>query len=150
MGTWSTSTTVAAEPREVLDVLTDPRACERWSPVPFELEGAPERLAAGTRTRVGGRIAGRRVEFDVEISHADDESLALRAQGPVEIEAGYETAPEGPATRVDAWVSVRSRGGLVSRVLAGAADGLLAAGALDGALGRIADELAPAPLAMAA
>jgi hypothetical protein len=51
----------------------------------------------------------------------------------VEIEAGYETAPEGPATRVDAWVSV-----LVSRVLAGAADGLLAAGALDGALGGIA------------
>jgi uncharacterized protein YndB with AHSA1/START domain len=150
MGTWSTSATVAAEPEHVLDVLTDPRACERWSPVAFELDDAPARLRSGTRARVGGRIAGRRVEFDLEITHADDESLALRAQGPVEIEAGYATAPDGPATRLDAWVSVRSRGGLLGRVLAGAADGLLAAGVLDTTLGRIADEVAPRELALAA
>jgi hypothetical protein len=40
---------------------------------------------------------------------------------------------------------VRSTGGLLGSVMAGAADGLLAAGALDAALRRIADEVAPAP-----
>jgi hypothetical protein len=142
MGTWSTSATLAERPERVLDVLTDPGACERWSPVAFEVDGG-QRLAAGSRARVGGSIVGKRVEFDVEILEADDRRLALRAQGPIEIEARYDARPCGPATCLEAEVSVRSRGGLVSRVMAGAADGLLAAGALDAALRRIADELAP-------
>jgi hypothetical protein len=142
MGTWSTSATVDGRPEHVLGVLTDADACERWSPVAFEVDGA-RRLKAGSRARVGGSIVGRRVEFDVEILHADDRRLALRAQGPIEIEARYDARPCGPATRLDAEVSVRSRGGLMGRVMAGAADGLLAAGALDSALRRIADEMAP-------
>jgi Polyketide cyclase / dehydrase and lipid transport len=143
MGIWSTSATLDGHPEAVLDVLTDPNACERWSPVAFEVEGAP-RLAAGSRARVGGSIVGRRVEFDVEILHADDRRLALRAAGPIEIEARYDARPCGAATCLDAEVSVRSAGGLLGRVMAGAADGLLAAGALDAALRRIADEITPA------
>src|SRR4051794_16355213 len=142
MGTWSTSATVEAEPEQVLDVLTDPTACERWSPVAFEVDGA-RRLAAGSRAGVGGRVVGRRIEFDVEIVEADDRGLALRAQGPIEIEARYNARPCGPATCLDASVSVRSRGGLLGRAIAGAADGLLAAGALDNALARIAGEVSP-------
>lgn len=142
MGTWTTSATVDGAPEHVLGVLTDPDACERWSPVAFEVDGA-RRLATGSRARVGGSIVGRRVEFEVEILHADDRRLALRAQGPIEIEARYDARPCGPATCLDAEVSVRSRGGLLGRVMAGAADGLLAAGALDSALQRIADEAAP-------
>jgi hypothetical protein len=143
MGIWSTSATLDGHPEAVLDVLTDPDACERWSPVAFEVEGAP-RLAAGSRARVAGSIVGRRVEFDVEILHADDRRLALRAAGPIEIEARYDARPCGAATCLDAEVSVRSAGGLLGRVMAGAADGLLAAGALDAALRRIADEVTPA------
>jgi Polyketide cyclase / dehydrase and lipid transport len=148
MGIWSTSATLDGHPEAVLDVLTNPDACERWSPVAFEVEGAP-RLLAGSRARVGGSIVGRRVEFDVEILHADDRRLALRAAGPIEIEARYDARPCGAATCLDAEVSVRSAGGLLGRVMAGAADGLLAAGALDAALRRIADEITP-PRALAA
>ena len=143
MGTWSTTATVEGLPEDVLDVLTDPGACERWSPVAFEVDGA-RRLAAGTRARVGGRVVGRRIEFDVEIVEADDRRLALRAQGPIHIEARYDARPCGQAlTCLDASVSVRSRGGLLGRAIAGAADGLLAAGALDTALARIAGEVSP-------
>jgi Polyketide cyclase / dehydrase and lipid transport len=148
MGTWSTSATVDGAPEHVLGVLTDPDACERWSPVAFEVDGA-RRLATGSRARVGGSIVGRRVEFDVEILEADERRLSLRAQGPIEIEARYDARPCGAVTCLDAEVSVRSRGGLMGRVMAGAADGLLAAGALDSALRRIADEIAP-PRALAA
>jgi hypothetical protein len=144
MGTWNTSATLDGRPEAVLDVLTDPDACERWSPVAFEVDGL-RRLAAGSRARVGGSIVGKRVEFDVEILHADDRRLALRAQGPIEIEARYDARPCGASTCLDAEVSVRSRGGLLGRVMVGAADGLLAAGALDAALRRIADEVTPAP-----
>jgi Polyketide cyclase / dehydrase and lipid transport len=143
MGTWSTCATLDGRPESVLDVLTDPEACERWSPVSFEVDGVA-RLSAGSRARVGGSIVGRRVEFDVEILEADERRLALRAQGPIEIEARYDARPCGAATCLDAEVSVRSRGGLAGRLMAGAADGLLAAGALDAALRRIANELAPA------
>jgi hypothetical protein len=142
MGTWSTAATVEGRPEQVLDVLTDPGACERWSPVAFEVDGA-RRLAAGSRARVGGRLVGRRIEFDVEIVEAGDRRLALRAQGPIDIEARYDARPLGALTRLEASVEVRSRGGLLGRAMAGAADGLLAAGALDSALARIAGEVSP-------
>ena len=128
MATWSTATTVHGTPESVLTVLTDPEACSRWSPVGFELDELNEpRLTTGSRARVGGRIACREVGFDVEIVRADERALELRAHGP--------------ATRIEASVSVRG-GGLTGRVLARAADGLLAAGALDRALARIAGEVA--------
>jgi hypothetical protein len=118
MGTWSTSATLDGRPERVLDVLTDPDACERWAPVDFEVDGV-SRLASGSRARVGGSIVGKRVEFDVEILHADDSRLALRAAGPIEIEARYDARPCGAATCLDAEVSVRSRGGLLGRAMAG-------------------------------
>ena len=150
MGTWSTSATLAGHPERVLEVLTDPSACERWAPVAFEVDGV-SRLAQGSRARVGGSIVGKRVEFDVEILQADERRLALRAAGPIEIEASYDARPCGEATTcLDASVSVRSRGGLVGRVMAGAADGLLAAGALDSALRRIGAEAMRPAVAVAA
>jgi hypothetical protein len=142
MGTWSTATTVHGSPEHVLTVLTDPDRCSRWSPVGFELDALDDpRLTTGTRARVGGRFAGRDVGFEVEILHADERAIELRASGPIDIEARYNASVDGPATRIEASVSVRG-GGLTGRVLARAADGLLAAGALDCALARIAGEVA--------
>ncbi|MDX6672828.1 MAG: hypothetical protein QOH11_246 [Solirubrobacteraceae bacterium] len=142
MATWSTATTVHGTPESVLTVLTDPEACSRWSPVGFDLDELEEpRLTTGSRARVGGRFIGRDVGFDVEIVRADERALELRAHGPIDIEARYDARAHGPATRIEASVSVRG-GGLTGRVLARAADGLLAAGALDRALTRIAGEVA--------
>jgi hypothetical protein len=151
VGTWKTCTTIDGEPRDVLGVLTDPDACRRWSPIEFDLEGAEgERLRTGTRARVAGRIAGREVGFEVRILHVDERRLALRASGPIDIEAEYDAAPLADRTRLCAQVSVRGRGGLMSRLLTGATDALLAAGALDMAMARIASEAVPARSALAA
>src|SRR3954453_11773377 len=71
MRTWTATTTTAARPQDVLDVLTDPEACARWAPLPFdvdELDG--RRLATGSKARVSGSLAGKRVGFDVEIHEA--------------------------------------------------------------------------------
>lgn len=144
MGTWSTAATVEERPERVLEVLTDPEACDRWSPVPFRVDDlADERLATGTRARVGGSIAGRSVGFQVDILQADDRRLALRASGPIDIEARYDALPHPAGTELKASVSVHSPGGLMGRVLTSAADALLASGALDRALARIAYEVEP-------
>ncbi len=68
MKTWTTETWVAGSPDEVLGLLTEPEAIARWTPIPFEVVDldAP-RLSAGTRARVRGALAGRALEFDVEI-----------------------------------------------------------------------------------
>jgi hypothetical protein len=53
MSTWKTSTVIAAAPDAVIDLLTDPTAASRWSPVPFEVENMQgERLSAGERARL--------------------------------------------------------------------------------------------------
>ena len=65
MRTWTARKHIAADPDVVLDVLTDPDACRRWSPVPFDVDCAgADRLAAGTRMRVGsgGGLFGRVAE----------------------------------------------------------------------------------------
>jgi carbon monoxide dehydrogenase subunit G len=141
MRTWSASTTVDGEPQRVLAVLTDPEACARWSPVRFdvsELEG--ERLQTGSSVRLAGRLAGREVGFDVRILRADERRLALRASGPVDIEAAYDVEPDHERTRLRASVSVLPGPGLTGRLLRGATDALLAGGALDAAVARIARE----------
>jgi len=38
MKTWTASTTIDAHPDAVLEVLTDPEACARWAPLPFDIE----------------------------------------------------------------------------------------------------------------
>ena len=145
MGTWQTRTCVETRPERVLELLTDPEACERWSPVAFDVDGVDaERLAPGDRVRLGGRIAGRSVGFDVHILEADDHRLELEASGPIHIAAEYEARPGGCGGRTElrASVSVKSQGGLAGRLLSGAAEAMLRAGALDAALSRIADEAA--------
>ena len=143
MRTWTTQTTVTGLPDEVLAMLTEPDAIARWTPVPFELiDLDTDRLVSGSRARVRGRLAGRTLEFDVEVLAADDERLALRATGPISIDVEYALRPPGEGSELRASVSVRGSG-LIGRVLAQATDALLAAGALDLAVSRIGRQLKP-------
>jgi hypothetical protein len=80
MRTWTT-TTVGADPVAVLDPTTgfaggardDPQACRRWAPVAFDVSGLQDdRLSAGGRARVTGRLAGRSVGLDVHVHEAAD------------------------------------------------------------------------------
>jgi hypothetical protein len=141
MRTWTATATADADPTAVLDVLTDPGACARWAPVPFDVESG-RRLAAGRRERVSGRLAGKRVGFDVEVHEADETGLALSATGPVGFEVDYRLAPADRGARVHASVSVRPGGGLTGRLLAEATGALLNAGALNQALSRLVREAA--------
>ncbi len=144
MKTWTTETWVAGAPEHVLELLTEPDAIARWAPIPFELLDLDgERLVAGTRARVSGALAGRRLEFDVEIHEADQERLSLVANGPVSIGAEYLLAPADDGSDVRASVSVSGRG-LFGGILARAFEAVLAAGALRASVARIGRELEPA------
>ncbi|MBV9337662.1 MAG: hypothetical protein JO262_17880 [Solirubrobacterales bacterium] len=144
MRTWTTQTTVTGLPGEVLALLTEPDAIACWTPVPFELiDLDTDRLMAGSRARVRGRLAGRTLEFDVAVLAADDERLALVATGPISIDVEYALRPAAGGSELRASVSVRGSG-LIGRVLAQATDALMAAGALDLAVTRIARQLKPA------
>ena len=139
MRTWTEQRHVAADPAAVLDMLTDPDACRRWSPVPFELDGAHAgRLAAGSQMRVSGSLAGKRVGFDVHVHEAEAGRLALSAHGPVAFDVAYEARAARGGSEVCASVSVRSGGGLFGRVAESATAALLKAGALGVAVDRIA------------
>jgi carbon monoxide dehydrogenase subunit G len=142
MSTWTAHTTVTAAPCAVLDLLTDPDAIERWAPVPFELEQlSGKRLDAGAKARVSGKLARFGASFDVSVDCAHEERFALFATGPVDLDVEYELFPSDDGT--DVWVSVgvQSGGGLSGRLLTQATEALLRAGALDRALGRIAEEI---------
>jgi carbon monoxide dehydrogenase subunit G len=143
MSTWTAHTTVAAEPHTVLELLTDPDAIERWSPIPFEIGSLTgDRLESGVHARVAGRLGRIGATFDVEVESAREERFALTAQGPLDLEVDYELFPAGDGD-TEVWVSlgVASGGGLSGRLLAQATEALLRAGALDRALGRIAAEI---------
>ena len=142
MKTWTATAVAPAHPAAVLDVLTDPGACARWAPVPFDVEDDTRRLAAGSRARVVGRLAGQRVGFDVEVRQADENGLQLSATGPVALDVDYRLAPTTDGSQVHASVSVRPRRGLLGRLLAEATGALLTAGALDHALARLSREAA--------
>ena len=144
MKTWTTETWLAGAPEEVLELLTEPDAIARWAPIPFELldlDGA--RLQQGTRARVSGALAGRRLEFDVEIREADEERLSLVANGLVSIGAEYLLAPADGGSDVRASVSVSGHG-LLGGSLARAFEAVLASGALRASVTRIGRELEPA------
>ena len=148
MRTWTAQTTVNGRPEDVLAMLTDPEAVSRWAPIDFEVEDLDgPRLATGSRARVVGRLAGRRVGFDVEVHRADEQQLELVATGPVSFDVNYRLRPIDGGSEVEACVAVRRGRGLVGRVVASATDALLAAGALNQAVSRIAREFEPAPLA---
>jgi hypothetical protein len=144
MKTWTTQTTVNRPPDEVLNLLTEPDAIARWAPIPFELVDLPgRRLSAGTRARVSGGLAGRHLEFDVDVHEADNGRLALRASGPIDIDVEYVATPIAAGSDLRASVSVTGSG-LIGRVLAKATDALLATGALHTAVRSIERELATA------
>jgi hypothetical protein len=150
MSTWTEQLTAQAAPAAVLDVLTDPDACGRWAPVPFDVDDdAGARLQAGSRTRVEGRLAGRRVGFDVEVFAADEERLALRASGPIDLDVEYRLRAVPAGSEVRASIAVRGDG-LAGRVLAQATGALLGAGALRTAMTRIAREAEDLAFAAAA
>ena len=143
MATWETRTIVNGAPEDVLEVLTDPSAARRWSPIGFELEQIEgDRLRSGTRAVLSGKLAGRGVSFDVEVIKASDGQLELRAVGPVEMDVAYDAilADEG-TSEVVASVAVRSGGGLMGRMLSSATDALLAGGALNIAVQGVAREV---------
>jgi hypothetical protein len=141
MRTWETQTTVPGSPSAVLDLLTEPEAIAEWAPVPFEilsLDG--RRLYTGSRAQVAGRLAGRPVEFEITVFEASGERLALAADGPISIDVQYVVRPVPGGSDVRASVSVEGRG-LFGRVLAGATEALLAAGALRSSLDRLGRQL---------
>jgi hypothetical protein len=143
MRTWTATTTAPAGPDAVLDVLTDPEACARWAPLPFDVdELGGRRLLRGSRARVSGRLAGRRIGFDVRVHEAGEDGLRLTAEGPVELDVAYELSRIDDGSEVHASVSVRPRGGLGGRLLAEAMGALLTAGALQSTVARIAREAA--------
>ena len=139
MTRFTTRTTTSASPEQVLEVLTDPDAIRDWAPIPFEVEELDGyRLEAGSCARVKGGIAGLSLGFDVEVHAADEDGLLLTAEGPIGIDVRYGLAAVEDGSEVTASVSVRGGGGITGRVVARATAALLAAGALDGAAGRIA------------
>ena len=139
MAHWTATPTANATPEQILEVLTHPEEIRRWSPVDFDLDDLDgSRLAAGTRARVTGKVAGVRVGFDVEVHAADNQVLELTADGPVGLDVRYELAPRDAGSELQASVSLRRGGGITGRLVANATAALLAAGALDGAAGRIA------------
>jgi hypothetical protein len=124
--------------------LTEPDAIARWAPIPFEvmsLDGGT-RLESGTHARVAGRLAGRSLEFDVEVLRASQDRLELVAQGPISIDVTYRFRPAGASSEVRASIAVEGRG-LFGRMLAKATEALLAGGALRLSLERLARELGP-------
>jgi len=143
MKTWTATTIVEAGPDAVLDILTDPDAVARWAPVPFDVDDLDTpRLTAGSRARVTGRLAGRRVGFDVEVHEAGGGRLALEATGPVGLDVAYDLSPARGGSEVRASISVRRGTGITGRVMAEATNALLSAGALTHAVSRLGRELA--------
>src|ERR1700749_77495 len=87
MATWTTQTRMAGLPEDVLAVLTQPDAIARWAPIDFDLvDFDRDRLAAGDRVRVQGRLAGESAEFEVVVDEANDGRLALAAVGPIRLD----------------------------------------------------------------
>jgi hypothetical protein len=111
--------------------------------VPFEvlaLDGG--RLRSGSHARVAGQLAGRSVEFQVDVVRACDDRLELVADGPISLDVLYRLRAAGTGSEVEASVSVVGRG-LFGRMLAKATEVLLAGGALRVSLERLARELQP-------
>jgi hypothetical protein len=89
---------------------------------------------------VSGRLAGKRVGFDVSVHEAVDGRLRLSADGPVGFDVRYDLAPAPRGSEVRASVCVRPARGLTGRLLAEATNALLAAGALQAAISRLGRE----------
>jgi hypothetical protein len=140
MRTFTAHTTASSAPDEVLERLTDPAAIAGWAPVPFEVLGLEnERLYPGATVRVRGQLAGQSAEFSVRVLEASRERLSLVADGPISLEVEYALGATTCGSRIRASISVLGHG-LIGRVLARATEALLAAGALQSSLNRLADQ----------
>jgi hypothetical protein len=138
---WRSRTTVRASPEHVINTLTDPAACARWSPIPFTLEdGSNARLRPGATTRVSGRLLGAHIRFDLHTLAADPRRLHLNACGPIDIVVDYTLEPIRGGCALDALVSIHPPNSRLGRLMARATALLLATGTLDHALDRIAHE----------
>jgi hypothetical protein len=141
VGTWTTEAQTAGRPEDVMVLLTDPGAIRRWAPIPFEVvdfEG--DRLVTGDVARVRGGLAGRTLEFTVDVAQASRERLSLTARGPIQLDVEYTAAPIASGSTVRARIAVSGRG-LLGRLLAQATEALLAGGALSASVSRLAREL---------
>jgi hypothetical protein len=136
---WTADTAIGANPGQVMDVLTRPCAISAWAPVPFEVEGLDsDRLRTGSKARVAGMLAGKELSFDVEVHNADCCELRLTAVGPfVEMDVTYDVEPLADEAYVRASIDVKGKG-VMGRFVAKAVEGILAGGALSGALGQLA------------
>ena len=144
MRTFTAHATATSSAHEVVQLLTDPDAIARWAPIPFEvIELDNQRLYAGANVRVRGQLAGQSAEFSVHVLEVSDERLTLVAQGPISLDVEYQIAPARGGSAVRASVSVLGHG-LIGRLLAKATEALLAAGALQSSLNRVAHQPAPA------
>jgi hypothetical protein len=145
---WETETTCNGTPEAVLELLTEPSAITRWSPVPFKLVDFDDRgrLRAGDRVRVCGALASRGVEFSVHVAEAQNGRLSLTATGPIRIDVEYVAIADPAGSIVRACIGVAGSG-LLGRLLASATDALFRAGALRAALDRISREFEPVALA---
>lgn len=139
MDVWTSTARAKTTADGLLEVLTHPQRIRLWSPVDFDLDDLDtRRLVAGSTSRVTGKVAGVRVSFQVEVHRADATRLELSAHGPIGLDVRYDLAEAGPCAELTASVQVRPGQGIAGRVVKSAAASLLSAGALDGALGRIA------------
>lgn len=143
MAKWTAQTRVTALPSDVLMLLTEPDAISQWSPIAFDVvDWRGERLKAGEHVRVQGRLAGQSLEFEVDVTEADNGHLVLTASGPIQLDVEYHALASDGGSELRASVSVSGRG-LLGRVLAQATDALLAAGALRHAVDRLAHQFEP-------
>lgn len=144
MARWTAQTRVAGLPDDVLTLLTELDAISRWAPIAFDVvDWDGERLVAGDHVRVRGQLAGRSLEFEVDVADADDGRLVLSAIGPIRLDVEYKALALDSGSEVRASITVSGRG-LTGRVLARATDALLASGALRATVDRLAREFEPA------
>jgi hypothetical protein len=136
---WTAETAIATDPGQVMEVLTRPCAISSWAPVPFEIEGLDsDRLRTGSKARVAGMLAGKQLAFDVVVHEASDGTLRLTAVGPfVDMDVVYDVLALDDAAHVHASIDVKGKG-VLGRFVAKAVEGFLAGGALNGALGQLA------------
>jgi hypothetical protein len=136
---WTAETAIATGPEQIMEILTRPCAISSWAPVPFEVEGLnSDRLETGSRARVAGFLAGKELAFDVEVHEASGEALRLTAVGTfVEMDVTYDVLPLDDFAHVHASIDVKGKG-VMGRFVAKAVEGFLAGGALNGALGQLA------------
>ena len=134
MSSYSASRATPCLPGRLIEMLTDPRACLAWSPVPLELEdSSTPRLQAGTRARVRGALCGQSVGFSIAVECSDDDRFALRAEGPFAVDVEYRLMPD----EIRVSVATSEPRGLAGRCLKAAGDALLAGGLLNEALRRL-------------